>query len=42
MIARRREKRVIDALEDLTVYLRGLREERRRCSAITDGWLLYP
>jgi VWFA-related protein len=41
MISRRREKRVIDALEDLTVYLRGLREERKAVLPITDGWLLY-
>ena len=41
MIARRREKRVIDALEDLTVYLRGVREERKAVLPITDGWLLY-
>jgi VWFA-related protein len=41
MIARRREKRVIDALGDLTVYLRGVREERKAVLAISDGWLLY-
>ena len=41
MIARRREKRVIDALDDLTVYLRGLREERKAVLAISDGWLLF-
>jgi VWFA-related protein len=41
MIARRREKRVIDALEDLTIYLRGLREERKAVLPITDGWLLF-
>jgi VWFA-related protein len=41
MIARRREKRVLDALGDLTVYLRGLREERKAVLAISDGWLLF-
>jgi VWFA-related protein len=41
MIARRREKRVIDALEDLTVYLRGIREERKAVLAVSDGWLLF-
>ncbi len=41
MIARRREKRVIDALADLTVYLRGIREERKAVLAISDGWLLF-
>src|SRR5215203_2543239 len=41
MISRRREKRVIDALDDLTVYLRGVREERKAVLPITDGWLLF-
>jgi len=41
MIARRREKRVLDALTDLTVFLRGLREERKAVLAISDGWLLF-
>src|SRR5579872_1560303 len=41
MIARRREKQTMDALEDLVVFLRGIREERKAVLAITDGWLLY-
>src|SRR5580704_11630713 len=41
MIARRREKQTLDALEDLVVYLRGAREERKAVFAITSGWLLY-
>jgi len=41
MIKRRREKRTLDALEDLVTYLRGVREERKAVLAITDGWLLY-
>ena len=41
MIARRREKQTLDALEDLVVYLRGAREERKAVIAITDGWRLY-
>jgi len=41
MIARRREKRVLDALTDLSIYLRGVREERKAVITITDGWLLY-
>jgi hypothetical protein len=41
MIARRREKATLDALEDLVVYLRGAREERKAVITITDGWLLY-
>jgi VWFA-related protein len=41
MIARRREKQTLDALEDLVRFLRGVREERKAVIAITDGWLLY-
>ena len=41
MIARRREKMTLDALEELVGYLRGVREERKAVLAITDGWLLY-
>jgi VWFA-related protein len=41
MIARRREKLTLDALEDLMVYLRGAREERKAVITITDGWRLY-
>jgi VWFA-related protein len=41
MILRRREQQTLDALEDLVVYLRGVREERKAVLAITDGWLLY-
>jgi VWFA-related protein len=41
MILRRREKRTLDALEDLVVHLRSVREERKAILAITDGWLLY-
>jgi VWFA-related protein len=41
MIARRREKRVLDALTDLSIYLRGVREERKAVITITDGWVLY-
>ena len=41
MIARRREKQTLDALEDLVVYLRSAREERKTIFAITDGWRLY-
>jgi VWFA-related protein len=41
MIARRREKLTLDALEDLVVYLRGAREERKAVLAITSGWRLY-
>ena len=41
MILRRREVQTLDALEDLAVFLRGVREERKAVLAITDGWLLY-
>ncbi|HET9830315.1 MAG TPA: VWA domain-containing protein, partial [Vicinamibacterales bacterium] len=41
MILRRREQQTFDALEDLVVGIRGLREERKSVLAITDGWLIY-
>jgi VWFA-related protein len=41
MIDRRHEKRSLDALHDLVVMLRGVREERKAIVAITAGWLLY-
>ena len=41
MILRRREKRTMDAMQDLVRYLRGVREERKAVLAITDGWLLF-
>jgi VWFA-related protein len=41
MIARRREKRTLDSIEDLVRFLRGVREERKAVLAITDGWVLF-
>jgi VWFA-related protein len=41
MIARYREKQSIEALEDLVVYLRGIREERKAVLFISDGFLLF-
>jgi VWFA-related protein len=41
MILRRREQQTFDALEDLVVSIRNLREERKAVLAITDGWLIY-
>jgi VWFA-related protein len=41
MILRRREVQTLDALEDMVLYLRGVREERKAVLAITDGWVLY-
>ena len=40
LIDRRREKFALDALHDLSLYLRGLREERKAVIAVTIGWLL--
>ncbi len=41
MLARRREKLTFDALEDLIVHLRGLREERKAVITVTEGWRLF-
>ncbi len=41
MIDRRREKRTLDALTDLAVFLRGVREERKAVIVVSDGWVLY-
>ena len=41
MINRRREKRALDALDDLVVHLGGIREERKAVLAVTDGWMLF-
>ena len=41
MISRRREKRTLDALTDLAVFLRGVREERKAVIVVSDGWVLY-
>ncbi len=41
MIARRHEKRSLDALQDLVRHLRGVREERKAILAISNGWLLF-
>jgi VWFA-related protein len=41
LIARRREKQTMEALEDLTLYLRDVREERKAIITISNGWLLY-
>ena len=38
MIERRRQKLTIDALRDLAVFLRGVREERKAIIAVTDGF----
>ena len=41
MVARRHEKKVLDAMADLSRYLRGIREERKAVIAISNGWLLF-
>jgi VWFA-related protein len=41
LIKRHKEDQTMNALEDLVVFLRGLREERKAILTITDGWLLY-
>ncbi|HSL23378.1 MAG TPA: VWA domain-containing protein [Vicinamibacterales bacterium] len=41
MIDRRREKLALDALTDLVIHLRGLREERKAVLMFSAGWQLY-
>jgi VWFA-related protein len=41
MIDRLREKKVLDALEDLVVFLQGVRDERKAILTVSEGWLLY-
>lgn len=41
LIARRRERLSLEALNDLVNYLGAIREERKAIVAVTEGWLLY-
>lgn len=41
LIARRRERLSLEALNDLVHYLGAIREERKAIIAVTEGWLLY-
>ncbi len=41
LIARRRERMSLEALNDLVFYLRDLREERKAILTVSEGWLLY-
>jgi VWFA-related protein len=41
MIERRREKLVLDALQDVVRSLRGAREERKAILTISNGWRLF-
>lgn len=42
MIARRRERTTLDALNELVQWLRNEREERKAVLTISEGWWLYP
>lgn len=41
MKARRRERNTLDALRELVLYLRDLREERKAIVTLSEGWLLF-
>jgi VWFA-related protein len=41
LIARKRERATLEAIEDLVRYLRTIREERKAILTVTEGWLLY-
>ena len=41
MVARRRERASLDSLNELVVYLRNIREERKAIVTVSEGWLLY-
>jgi len=41
MIARKRERATLEALQDLVWHLGAIREERKAILAVTEGWLLY-
>jgi VWFA-related protein len=41
MIARRRERMVLDSLRDLVRYLGTVREERKAILTVTQGWVLF-
>jgi VWFA-related protein len=41
MIARRRERLTLDALQDLVRHLRGLRDERKAIIAVSEGWITW-
>ena len=41
MVARKRERATLEALQDLVRYLHGIREERKAILAVTEGWLLF-
>jgi VWFA-related protein len=41
MIARRRERMSLDSLNELVLYLRNIREERKAIVTVSEGWLLF-
>jgi len=41
MIARRRERVTLEALQDAVKYLAGVRQERKAIVAVTQGWTLF-
>jgi VWFA-related protein len=41
MIARKRERATLEALQDLVRYMRTIRDERKAILTITEGWTLY-
>ncbi|MDP1570312.1 MAG: VWA domain-containing protein [Vicinamibacterales bacterium] len=41
MVDRRREKKTLDALEEMVVHLEGVREERKFVLLLSEGWRLF-
>ncbi len=41
MKARRHERNTLDALRELVLYLRDIREERKAIVTVSEGWLLF-
>jgi VWFA-related protein len=41
MKARRHERNTLDALRELVLYLRDMREERKAIITVSEGWLLF-
>jgi VWFA-related protein len=41
MTDRRRERATLDSLNELVVYLRNIREERKAIVTVSEGWLLF-
>ena len=41
MKARRREQMTLDALDELVIHLRGVREERKAVLTVSEGWRLF-